>query len=153
MTFEFQRAHPDDVIPEDQLLRWCDTARAGGEAVAEEAARRRAATVLALAIARCHPADACQIMTAALEDLSAGDPAPGFLGATRHDAQWWADSASPAELEAYATAALRQIERTAFCERARKRIFAALWETFLAEDKRSFIERVDPKGKFRGRAA
>lgn len=62
--------------------------------------RADAATALCHAIAECDPRDACQIMAAALDDLSAGMPgAPlfSYLDA----ANWWSDLASEPELKAY----------------------------------------------------
>lgn len=66
----------------------------------EYRARALAARRLCLAIADCHPLDACHIMAAALGDLSAGMPdAPlfSFMDAASH----WADLASEAELKSY----------------------------------------------------
>ena len=58
------------------------------------------ATTLCYAISKCDPRDACWIMAAALEDLSAGMPgAPLF--SFMHEANWWADWASEPELKAY----------------------------------------------------
>lgn len=58
------------------------------------------ARTLAFAIGQCDPRDACHIMSAAIDDLSAGMPgAPlfSFMDA----ANWWADLASEPELKAY----------------------------------------------------
>ena len=58
------------------------------------------ATALCHAIADCDPRDACQIMAAALDDLSAGMPgAPLF--SYMDQAAWWSDLASEPELKAY----------------------------------------------------
>ena len=95
-------------------------------AIVSEEYRLRAAhaTTLCYAISNCDPRDACHIMAAALDDLSAGMPgAPlfSFMDA----ANWWADLASEPELKAYLlacwtrlspkaqTAFLRYIERGA----------------------------------------
>jgi len=78
--------------------------------------RAEAATALAHAIADCHPQDACEIMAAALQDLSVGTPLPVFVSAM-DDARWWASCASTAELKAFALAcfeAMRPKVRDAF---------------------------------------
>lgn len=118
-------------------------------------ARSLAITELAVAIALAHPEDAAVLMAAALEDISAGRPSPWatIFENLRDEAEWWADCANPTELEVYAAAALRRIERTPFGERARKRIFATLWESFAPDDRAAFLARVDPAGRFRGRSA
>ena len=56
-----------------------------------------------MAIANCHPQDACEIMEAALVDLGAGAPVPPLLG-VMSEAISWAEWASVAELKAYALA-------------------------------------------------
>ncbi|NYS24609.1 hypothetical protein HUK65_06355 [Rhodobacteraceae bacterium 2376] len=62
--------------------------------------RLERARILCLAIADCDPRDACQIMAAALDDLSAGMPgAPLF--SYMDQAAWWSDLASKPELKAY----------------------------------------------------
>lgn len=129
-------------------------AEASASAMADARLRTRGAVDLCLAIASCDQRTAMQIMSAALEDLLAGspDPAPDWLEGIRRDAEWWADLAAPHELEAYTAAGLRAIERTAFCERARKRLFLSLWETMTPADRQAFVGRVDPAGKFRGKA-
>lgn len=58
------------------------------------------ARTLAFAIAECDPRDACQIMAAALDDLSAGMPGAPLFSYTE-TANWWADLASETELKAY----------------------------------------------------
>lgn len=55
---------------------------------------------LGFAIKQCDPRDACHLMAAALDDLSAGMPgAPLF--SYMDQADWWADLASEPELKAY----------------------------------------------------
>lgn len=118
------------------------------------AAERRRMTVnrLLAAIEACDGNDAAQAMCWVLDNVRARLPAPmDPWGNAREEAEYWADIATPVELEAYAAASLRKIERTSFCEGARKRIFAAIWESFDDSDRRSFLARVDPHGKFRGR--
>lgn len=88
-----------------------------------------------------------------LEEAGAGSPeVAAFYNDLRGDAAFWADIASPAELEAYVGAGLRRMGVTAFASEARKRIFAAIWHSMPDTDRRSFMARVDPKGVFRARA-
>lgn len=58
------------------------------------------ARTLAFAIGQCDPRDACHIMAAALDDLSAGMPGAPLFSFMDH-ANWWADWASEPELKAY----------------------------------------------------
>lgn len=131
-----------------------DAAEASASAMASDRVKIDAAMNLCLAIGECDRAVAVQIMAAAMESLQAGMPAsdPFWQEGVRSDAEWWADLATPHELEAYTAAGLRAIERTAFCERARKRLFLALWGSMTVADRQAFIGRVDPAGKFRGKA-
>lgn len=100
----------------------------------ETVERIAAAERLDAAIADCHPSDATTIMTAALEDLSAGFPLPAFLDATE-DAELWAAAASPAEVEAYLTAALDRAFRGPFPRAARDRISAKISERIGGSDR------------------
>lgn len=71
-------------------------------------ARIRRARALCEAIGDCHPQDACEVMAAALADLSAGMPiAPLFdvMG----EARSWAEFATRAEVKAYALACYRRM--------------------------------------------
>lgn len=127
--------------------------RTAWAASAEEARRREAVTMLLAAIRMCDRGDAAQVMCAELERIGAGMPAPALLDEQiRTDAAWWADTATPMEIEAYGAACLRKIERTAFCEAARKRIFVTLWESFDVLFRKAFMRRVDPQGQFRGKS-
>lgn len=116
-------------------------------------ARLRAeyAKTLCLAIAQCHPEDAVQIMAAALDDLRAGDPPmPDPFGRLREDADFWADCAHPAELEAYFASALKRLGTQALGIAARKRLFVAIWHSLSDQDRRAFLARVDSEGRFHG---
>lgn len=99
------------------------------------------ASALSYAIGACHPDDAAQIMTAAMEDMEIGAPDQAF-GPIKEDADWWADCATPAEIEAYTAAGLRQISRVAFGLAARKRLLVMLWNSLGAADKAAFLARV-----------
>jgi hypothetical protein len=92
------------------------------------------------------------VLALALDVYGAGAPqVTTFDERLREDADWWADIASQPELEAYAGAALRRIERRGFGEKARKRLLVMLWGTLSDDDKREFLKKVDPRGAFRGR--
>lgn len=109
------------------------------------------AEALCHAIAECHPDDAVQIMTAALDDIAAGDPPmrDPFCN-IRDDAEWWADCAHPAELECYFASALKRLGNRALGVKARKRLFVALWKSFPIADQMAFLSRVDAQGRFTG---
>lgn len=89
-----------------------------------------------------------QVLCAALETVGADAPRGHFWGAVRDDAEWWADIATPVELEAYVGAGLRAITRRTFAPSAKKRLFVALWASMSDGDRKAFLKRVDPKGKF-----
>ena len=72
--------------------------------------RAEAATGLCHAIAACNPFDACEIMAAALDDLSAGMPvAPLF--SFMDQAAFWADFSPVPELKAYLLACYNRLPR------------------------------------------
>ena len=83
-----------------------------------------------------------EVLCAKLESIGRGMPDSGMWSNLREDAAFWADTATPAELEAYAAAALARIERTTFAERARKRLFQALWRSFTDEERANFIKGI-----------
>lgn len=70
--------------------------------------RAKAATALATAIADCHPQDACEIMAAALADLSIHFPVPPLFS-VMDQASFWARMATQNEAKAYALACYRQL--------------------------------------------
>ena len=83
-----------------------------------------------------------------LEIYGGGAPRLDQFGDIREDAAFWADMATPIELEAYVGHGLRRIERASFAQGARKRLFVMLWESMSISDRRAFVRRVDPQGKF-----
>lgn len=105
------------------------------------ARRMIAANQLGLAIAECHTDDACAIMAAALSNLTAGAPIAAVVD-VKEDAQFWADMASPIEIEAYLRACLLRIDRMATAPVERKRMMMALWLSFEPEDQASFLRSV-----------
>ncbi|WP_136685486.1 hypothetical protein [Falsirhodobacter xinxiangensis] len=108
------------------------------------ARRMMAANRLGAAIADCHPDDACAIMAATLSDLTAGAPIAAVVDATE-DAQFWADMATPIEIEAYLRACLLRMDDMAVALGEWKRMMMALWLSFSPEDQASFLRRVTPE--------
>lgn len=100
-------------------------------------------------VRRPHFREVAELLSGWLEIAGAGAPQQYLIGDIRSDARWWAELAHPLELEAYVGEGLRRIERTQFAPMARKRLFVALWETMDDADRRKFIQKVDPDGKFR----
>jgi hypothetical protein len=76
-----------------------------------------------------------------LDHVASGEPPVHTLGNLRDDASWWADCATPQELEAYAAAILRRITRATFAENARKRLLVALWDSLTPEQKAAFLNK------------
>lgn len=94
-----------------------------------------------------------EVVCAWMERVSAGMPDHDAFGFVREDARWWADVATPAELEAYTAAGLARLERAGFAIAARKRLLVALWESLPERERRGFVRRVDPQGRFHKGAA
>ena len=70
--------------------------------------RAKSAMTLGLAIADCHPADACEIMEAALSDLMVGNPLAALFG-EMDAATHWADLATQNQAKAYALACYKRM--------------------------------------------
>lgn len=94
-----------------------------------------------------------EVVCAWLERAGAGMPDHDPFGEVRADAAYWADVATPAELEAYTAAGLARIERAGFAIAARKRLILSLWQSLPERDRREFVRRVDPRGRFHRGAA
>lgn len=73
--------------------------------------RRERAWTLTRAIEACHPADAANILSEALERLSIGMPIAPLFG-TMDAAESWAALATRAELKAYCLACYRKLTPT-----------------------------------------
>lgn len=87
------------------------------------------------------------MLAALLDDLGAGSPSvPLLMDRVRDDAQFWAECATPIEVEAYTAAGLQAISRGAFCIAARKRLLIALWNSMTPADKRSFMSHAGKPG-------
>lgn len=92
--------------------------------------------------------DAGPIMAALLEErrLAAPEVSDAYFRDLRQEADDWADWSDPSVLQAYACAALTRLERApALGVATRKRLFAAIWQSFTPEDRAAFLARVDPK--------
>lgn len=76
-----------------------------------------------------------------LDHIAAGEPPVHGLGNLREDASWWADCATPQELEVYAAAILRRISRATFAENARKRLLVSLWDSLTPEQQAAFLTK------------
>lgn len=107
------------------------------------------ADALCVALVKCDPTDAAQACAAFLAEAETGGPNMGdLLGMVISDARLWADCAPPHEVAAYGTAALESLRPFALGISTRKRLFAALWQSFDPCDRQAFLSRVDAEGKF-----
>ena len=79
-----------------------------------------------------------------MDEIGAGTPRYEALGDMRAEAMWWADTATPEELETYTAAALRRIERVRFAEATRKRLLVALWDSLDGAGRSAFLAKVIP---------
>lgn len=60
--------------------------------------------------------------------------------ASREDARFWAETATPPELEAYALAALQRLHSSPFAGRQIKRLVASLWRQMSPTEQTAFKE-------------
>lgn len=119
-----------------------------------EGGQYRAITALCEALAACRPKDAAAICAEFLESQRTGGPVMGDpFGMVSGDAALWADSAPVHELAAFGTAALDRLRTANLGLNARKRLFAALWQSFPDQARKAFLARVDAEGRFIHRAA
>jgi hypothetical protein len=67
---------------------------------------------------------------------------PLIDGAAREDARFWAETATPAELECYGLAAIDKLRahNAPFVSRQIKRLVAALWARMAPGEQKSFVE-------------
>jgi hypothetical protein len=98
------------------------------------------ANSLALCIAECHPDDATQIMTAALQDMLTGGPVRS-IGTLAEDVEWWVVCSPDIELQAYVEAGIKWIAGRAIGLTARKKLIATLWNGLEERDKERFLSR------------
>jgi thiamine pyrophosphate-dependent acetolactate synthase large subunit-like protein len=110
------------------------------DALAAISLRKAWAESLCYALSQCHPDDAVQIMTAALQDMLAGGPQPS-LGTLAEDVDWWTIAAPDPELQAYTEAGIKRMAGRAISITARKRFIATLWNGLSDADKDAFLAR------------
>lgn len=89
----------------------------------------------------CDPMAAGLVAAETLECVSAGSPIVSLWN-VREDAEFWASVANPIEIECYFAACLREISSRNLALPARKRLFAALWESLPASDRSTFARRI-----------
>ena len=99
-----------------------------------------------MALQACGRDDAATICAAVLDEISAGSPRLDPWGDIRADATFWADCANNAELEVYYAAALKRLGNTSLGIHARKRLFMAIWTSFLDADRKAFLAHVNQYG-------
>ena len=108
--------------------------------------RLERAVTLGLALGDAHPEDAAAICAGYLDATAAGMPRLDPFGDLRTDAEFWADSANPAELNTYACAALRRLGERVQGLEARKRLMAAIWRSLPSAERAAFLRRVTGRG-------
>lgn len=105
-------------------------------ALRRDVACERGMTYLA-ACATVSPEGAAWAAWSWLNSQDAGLP-DSALGFAREDARFWAELASPPELEAYALAALDRLSGAPFASRHIKRLVAALWGRMSPAEQQAF---------------
>lgn len=108
--------------------------------------RMERAVSLGLALGAAHPADAAAICAGYLDATAAGMPGFDPWGDVRADAEYWADAANPAELNAYTCAALRRLGERVQGLEARKRLMAAIWRSLPQTERTAFLRKVSGRG-------
>ena len=79
-----------------------------------------------------------------LQANSSGMPYVSLVdNAAREDARFWAETATPPELEAYALAALQRLQGSPFAGRQIKRLVAALWARMSPTEQQAFREWIN----------
>ena len=107
--------------------------------------RRQWAESFAFFLLEVPPALAAEMCAVHLDNLAAGMPSLDPWGDIRADAEYWADCASPAELNAYACAALRRLGTRMQGHNMRKRMMVAIWRSLTTEDRANFLRKVAVK--------
>lgn len=110
------------------------------------------AASLCYALGECDLADAAAICCAYLDSVAAGEPDLAVHVDVRDTARWWSEWAHPLEIEATVAAGLRKLGRAPLGIHARKRLVVALWCSLTDSDRAAFLTKIDPNGKFIGRA-
>lgn len=99
---------------------------------------------------RCPRESVGWILDRALAELETDGPAAS-LDDIRSDATFWADVASPREIEVYFVVCLRRLmaDRGRLNTASLKRLLVALWSALPAAEQKAFLAKVDPEGAFR----
>ena len=83
---------------------------------------------------------ALEVVTAWLEDRGAGVPGVALLQEqVRSDALFWAEVASPPELEAYVVAGITRLGAVNFASRQIKRLVGMLWRRMTPDEQAAFL--------------
>lgn len=86
--------------------------------------------------------------TAWLDQNGAGHPdVPLFQEKVRSDALFWAEVASPGELEAYVVAGIDRMKGTVFGGRQMKRLAGTVWRRMSPGERAEFMEWIMGAGK------
>lgn len=88
-----------------------------------------------------------EALCAALDTVAAGAPRYEAFGDMRETAAWWADCATPVEVEIYLSVILRRLNRLngrGLANAARKRVFMELWSAMPEGDQKAFLAKVQP---------
>ena len=104
--------------------------------------RHEWAVSFAIFLGEVEPGIAAEMCAVHLDEVAAGMPSLDPWGDLRADAEYWADCANPAELNAYGCAALRRLGARMQGRDMRKRLFAAIWRSLPAEDRAAFLRKV-----------
>ena len=81
-----------------------------------------------------------------LQIHAAGTPYVALVeGGCRDDARFWAETATPPELEAYALAALQRLSGAPFATRQIKRFVASLWRQMSPAEQEAFKGWIEKK--------
>ncbi len=83
-----------------------------------------------------------------LEHHGAGLPQHAHLmDVTRDDARFWADCATPHELEAYIVAGIDRVKTTPFGSRQMKRLAGTVWRRMSPKERAEFLDWVQGAGQ------
>lgn len=113
-------------------------------------AGRAETLTLAFALDDAHPHDAAALATSFLETAEA--PLPWFdpFSEAEADARLFATAAPVHQLAAVVAAGLHRLSHSALPRGVAKRALIAIWAKLSDRDRRAFLARIDPDGRFRG---
>ncbi|MGB3315974.1 MAG: hypothetical protein WBB85_16355 [Albidovulum sp.] len=99
------------------------------------------ATALAFCLGRVSHETGAQICFAYLDSRRTEGPVLALFDDIRAEAEFWADCAPVHEVEAHVFAGMRRLGETALGKNTRKRLFAALWDSFDDADRLKFARK------------